>query len=852
MNNGVAGKASHGNLNKAFKASTLPHRPSPGRTGYQVLGGSRPRMQSSLVAPPKLVDLPSLKRENASSSTNLGWSQHAEGPTVNSDVGTAGVNAGGNSQEVKAQPKSWASSVVGKKESDQTESDDRKSGNLKDTEWPVPAGNMVDRPQKEEAITEGDLATTWIDDEEMDFSTVPVFEDGIGEPAETESQRNPETEGQAPSVTDLETQENPPPTASREDDDASKALEPKQLFRRTSQISNTSAHSKKDGDDAVAFDGISHAYTEDSQSHGPTEKMNTDSRNHAHLDSRGHPHPMDFRSQGYLSESRNHGHTADARSYPYPADNRPHSHDSRNHGHAFHADGRYAQDGRSHIYSADSRAPVYSADSRGRVHSAEARAHHAADSRAPHWPERVLSILQHEKKAASAEVRSVNTADVPHLSSEEDSGRKGRHFLLTESRDIPRSKSKEAFSHHPTAVGGAANLRGSTAPKLVPHSAKAVDADQHHQRDNPPPKIAPSTRSKSKEILSQYPVTVDTDIPRGSPSLKASYHVGKDTDTDQHNGKPPAAKGGSSIKDFDAVMTNIRQMLSSASTTQEPIPSEEAEVDTLKPQPTHIRRVSGDGPKRPPVRSETKESWRESPHHAKSERKGGRPPKIAHDSRQDTIETTEITPSREAAASIRNAEALEGRRGSFDKAGDHSAKDSGAHDEPVEHINDPTQPKLRHSQEKTPDVQAKRSSKKNRPHHSRDPADGHNNHDKSAGMAGMVGSSNRHHASQPSSSDLPEDSRAAPRVASAIYPFPPQLWANSKPPRPSFESQGPPQNDRERVPPMSGRRDHGAKPPGSTTDTIPATQHSNAGGQSQGYGKRRGPSPKMMKVPQDV
>ncbi|TPX68847.1 hypothetical protein SpCBS45565_g02861 [Spizellomyces sp. 'palustris'] len=112
------------NLNKAFKSSTPTHKGgSAARNGLQVLGSTRPRLQSSLVAAPKPVDLPSLRKENAGldptvslvPSGGSGWavrnkeSDETVG-AVEHDNGASGSGeeTGSAQGPIRKSPRNWA------------------------------------------------------------------------------------------------------------------------------------------------------------------------------------------------------------------------------------------------------------------------------------------------------------------------------------------------------------------------------------------------------------------------------------------------------------------------------------------------------------------------------------------------------------------------------------------------------------------------------------------------------------------------------------------------------------------------------------------------------------------------
>ncbi|KAJ3327394.1 hypothetical protein HDU76_011886 [Blyttiomyces sp. JEL0837] len=184
----------------------------------QQFGASKPRLQSSVIPPIQLVELPSLKKESTASGP--GWiisrdthvqsinnptasltgnqSFHADDKGGGDDrYGDGSGGTGGNGGKGSS-PMAWGRSKVADK-----------PGNLL-SDFPTAAEafqqstgakGMQSQPskvsvdsQRSDMVFEMDILRgdheTWVDDEdEMDFSEVPHFEDGIGDlPPESQAQ----------------------------------------------------------------------------------------------------------------------------------------------------------------------------------------------------------------------------------------------------------------------------------------------------------------------------------------------------------------------------------------------------------------------------------------------------------------------------------------------------------------------------------------------------------------------------------------------------------------------------------------------------------------------------------------
>ncbi|KAJ3292637.1 DRAP deaminase [Borealophlyctis nickersoniae] len=137
------------NLNKGFKANPS-HQASRG--GMQTLGSTRPRMQSSLVAAPRPVDLPSLRRENAGLDPSValvppgggGWGTHLDGANKGrADGGTKAADGpDGGDADAKRAPRTWGTGRI--------------SGNPATSSPDFPTAAEAMRSQKAEKVEKGE------------------------------------------------------------------------------------------------------------------------------------------------------------------------------------------------------------------------------------------------------------------------------------------------------------------------------------------------------------------------------------------------------------------------------------------------------------------------------------------------------------------------------------------------------------------------------------------------------------------------------------------------------------------------------------------------------------------------
>ncbi|KNC98956.1 hypothetical protein, variant [Spizellomyces punctatus DAOM BR117] len=234
------------NLNKAFKSSTPTHKGgSAARNGLQVLGSTRPRLQSSLVAAPKPVDLPSLRKENAGldptvslvPSGGSGWavrnkeSDETVGAVEHDNAASGSSEETGSAQgPIRKSPRNWAITAASSsplpsspdfptaaealknqklekkdgtgelktgKEARATSAGGDKMGDNAEKAFDITKQAEAQRPESVPPIksawqipappsqsnTDGpphEKDHTWVDDDDdMDFSKVPVFQAGV-------------------------------------------------------------------------------------------------------------------------------------------------------------------------------------------------------------------------------------------------------------------------------------------------------------------------------------------------------------------------------------------------------------------------------------------------------------------------------------------------------------------------------------------------------------------------------------------------------------------------------------------------------------------------------------------------
>ncbi|KAI8839875.1 hypothetical protein BC829DRAFT_27172 [Chytridium lagenaria] len=475
---------------------------------------------------------------------------------------------------------------------------------LRDTEWPVPAGNLADslKSQKsQDVVMESDLVTTWIDDEEMDFSTVPVFGDGIGEATEpgipeVEDTKEPQAEVSdpepKPAIHQTANETSQPISLTEDRKETSVVEHPVVAHEIVSNSDDVGKNAREAVDHKTKFQPqiLKHVKLDERQSITPssssdnhpisltdpdhellvadssrlmrrTSQFSSHSARSNSRDSKKSAAPLKTFDQKLEERETTHVpwrrdqdveasvdnirnlNAVDARNYPQEH----RSHDARGYSHT--TEGRYQQN-----YSHNHNNAGHSIDNRGYNSTAEARGPPIVkDNRMYHGPEKVITILQHERRERLPMQDGSHFAtahDHLHARHDEEAFKKGGPIQSSDHYEIPKAKFKEILPHN-AHISNQMDAIDSRVPvsKLLPQQLRDAEAD-HHLKN---------------------------------------------------------VKGSSSIKDFDAVMTNIRQMLSSApATPATPDAAVDEDVDASKSQPQHSRRMSSEISKRTPERMNRK------------------------------------------------------------------------------------------------------------------------------------------------------------------------------------------------------------------------------------------------------